>query len=237
MTITVQTMPLDSNGHRLSHGTTINVHARDADGTVVWHTGISEACTVCDTAPRLVAADGRVRAQDPCAYPDGFTTTITLDVPSGRIAVADDLRDAFPRDRRDVADYNTLLGQAQATLAMADLGCAYGAIDDTCPGLYRTGQDRYVIATPAYDASDNPTLPDTDRLATIVTDLWAYSVADADLWMARGGRIDRIGRSVTLVDIPPGRYEFTLHTGERAFPWDTVDEATLVYADIKRVTR
>jgi hypothetical protein len=192
-------------------------------------------CSYCGQyfAPRI--ADDAVYVDEPCQHTDGITTVITLKVPSGKIVVTDDLRPVYSVERNDLASYNSALGQAQFIEAMAAIGCAYGPVGNTCPGLYRTGDDSYIIANPEYDYEDDekPSLPESDCLASICTDLWAYSIADYEDWKARGGDSDDLGWSDSIVEIPPGTYQFTHHSGERDFDRDA--PGTIVFAHIKKI--
>ncbi|GGY05235.1 hypothetical protein GCM10010358_68290 [Streptomyces minutiscleroticus] len=193
------------------------------------------SCDVCDMAPRWQITEHAVHVQDPCPYPDGITTTITLNVPSGRILVTDDLRPVYRWERKGRADYSTALGQAQVVRAMAAIGCAFGPVGNTCPGLYRTGEDSFVIARPRYSEDENgdPDLPEDTCLANICTALWAYSIADVEHWKARGGDPGSLGWTDTIVDITPGTYQFTHHSGERGFDSDTAD--AVIFAHIQRI--
>lgn len=192
-------------------------------------------CGMCGERPEYYADDKTVTVRTPCPYPDGVTTVIRLEVPSGKLVVTDDLRPAYDwRDSDLTASYNSVLGQHQAVLAMAAQGCAYGPVGNTCPGLYRTGEDTYVIAIPDYDEkADAEILPESwTELAGIITDLWAYSIADYEDWQAKGG--DNTGGWYRVVNVPPGTYEFTHHTGERGFDRDA--PGTVVFADIRKVS-
>jgi hypothetical protein len=164
----------------------------------------------------------------------GITTVVTLRVPSGQVIVTDDLRPVYDWDGDSVADYNTALGQHQAIEAMAAQGCAYGPVGNSCPGLYRTGPDRYVIASPGWDGDgDEEIIPEGwERLASVITDLWAYSVADYGDWVARGGDPAGLDWADTVVDVTPGTYRFTHHTGEASFDRDA--PGTVIFADIER---
>lgn len=154
-------------------------------------TGTYSACATCDVRPAYVLRDGEVHAQEPCAYPMGITTEVTLNVPSGKLVVSDDLRDVYDTDFLAGADYNTALGQTQVIMAMAALGCAlgcaFGPVGNSCPGLYRDKEGGYLIASAYRDEDDNPSLSEEDRLASIHTDLWAYMLAEFEDWTAMGG--------------------------------------------------
>ncbi|MEV7123916.1 hypothetical protein [Kitasatospora griseola] len=233
----ITTLPLDSNGHVIASNDDNTVTVYEPDEFVRLPrliAGIYSRCAQCGEQPEVEVEGDAVRAQSPCALPDGITTAITLEVPSGKLVVEDDLRHVYRCGDGDFADYNSVLGQAQVIEAMAAIGCAYGPVGNSCPGLYRTGEDTYVIASPRYDEDDNPSLPEKDRLAGIVTDLWAYSIADLEDFKRRGGDVDALGWTATVVDVPPGTYRFTHHTGEVGF--DHYADDTVVFAHIERVT-
>lgn len=166
---------------------------------------------------------------------NGITTVITLAVPSGKLVVADDLRPVYDWLHDEVDDYNSPRGQAQATEAMARRGCAYGWVGNSCPGLYQTGKGTYVIASPSYsfDLGDEVLPANWKLLASIITDLWAYSIADLADFELKSGNLKSLSWSVTSVDVNPGTYEFTHHTGEKNFNHDA---DTVIFADIRRVT-
>lgn len=192
-------------------------------------------CALCGKRPDVVIAPDAVTCTEPCEYPDGLTSVIRLEVPSGKLIVSDSLRRVYDWTEADgVGDYNALIGQAQATQAMAAKGCAYGAVGNSCPGLWLTGGDNYVIASLPYDHdTDEEIVPDGwQQVAFIITDLWAYSIADYDDFTAKGGKTEEIRGHWTIVNVTPGTYEFTCHTSERTFDRDA---DMVVYADIKRV--
>ena len=109
--------------------------------------------------------------------------------------------------------------------------CAYGPVGNSCPSLYQTGENTYAIVSPAWDEdTDEPVFDGTHR-AGITTDLWAYSIADHDDYLAKGGVLGQYGPEV--VEVPNGIYTFSHHTHEKAFnggDW----QATQVYATIAR---
>lgn len=231
--MTIKRMPLKANGHILSRTGEVTVISSALDGADPTVLDAFRYCEVCDRPPAYRFTEDAVHVEEPCPYPDGITTTITLSVPSGKVLVTDDLRPVFTWNEDDCASYGTTLGHAQATRAMAAAGCAYGPVGNSCPGLYRTGPDTYVIASPRPDDEGNPSLPESDRLATICTDVWAYSCADFEHWKAQGGDPSALGWSDTVVDVPPGEYRFVHHTGERAFDRDSAD--TVVFAHVERI--
>ncbi|WP_328973633.1 hypothetical protein [Streptomyces sp. NBC_00239] len=230
--------PLNLNGHALlpKHPDVMIFVEPDEDPFV---TGLHRRCATCDESPRFVLRDGTVHVQEPCAYPMGITTEITLNVPSGKLIVTDDLRDVYDVDFDAGASYNSALGQAQVVEAMAAIGCAFAPVGDSSPNLYRDGANNYVIASPLYDDNDVPHLPEAlaeaECLAEISTELWAYSIADFEDWKAKGGTPgSKLLGEYTVADVAPGTYKFTLHVGERGF--DKFDfDTTRVFTHIERV--
>ncbi|MGW1007446.1 hypothetical protein ACWDBD_44240 [Streptomyces sp. NPDC001118] len=227
--------PLNTNGHdlmpRRADAVQVLTGTRSGEPIVI---GARFSCASCDQTPTYVLREGAVHVQDPCPYPMGITTEITLDVPSGKLIVTDDLRDVYDVDFDAGANYGSALGKKQVIEAMAALGCAFGNVNNTCPGLYRQGANSYVIAAPVRDDNDVPSLPDEACLAEISTELWAYSIADFDDWKAKGGHPgNRLLGKYTVVDVTPGTYKFTYHGAERGFDHHAAD--TVVFAHIERV--
>jgi len=235
-----QTLPLDQRGHLFGKNVdTVKVILFEDHDLILGNAGFSYRCAWCDAWQDFKVIDGVVCQPEPCPYPDGITTTVALAVPSGKLVVFDDLRDTYqlPPRVEEFASYNSVLGQHQVIEAMAAVGCAYGPVGNTCPGLYRTGEGTYAIASPDCDEDkgDN-VLPDGwTYLAGIITDLWAYSIADHADFTAKGGTANT-GRSHApeVVNVPPGTYRFTHHTGESGF--DSYADGAVIYADIERVT-
>ncbi|ATM24504.1 hypothetical protein SMD44_p10005 (plasmid) [Streptomyces alboflavus] len=227
-------LPLEANGHILSFLGKLEVEVYSIAGAPKV-LGVANRCGFCDERPVYRVTDKTIKVESPCPYPDGLTTEITLKVPSGKVIVTDDLRSVYSCDDSGFASYNSALGQAQVVHAMAAVGCAYGPVGNSCPGLYRTGPDTYIIARPGYDEDDtpDPAFSRYDFLAGITTDLWAYSIADFEHWKSRGGDPDKLGWDVSVVDITPGTYRFTHHSGEHDFNPDV--PGTVTFAHVERI--
>lgn len=231
----VKSLPLHPNGHLglARAGEPVTVLRSRGEEHVL---GLRYGCAVCDEAPELRVTAAAVEVLNACPYPEGITTEIVLAVPSGRIIVTDNLRHVYDWDDEAIGDYNTAIGQARAIRAMADAGCAYGPVGNSCPGFYRTGPDSYIIARGGYDEdSGDRTSPATGakQLASICTDLWAYSLADLAHFTSLGGSITELGGNADIVDVTPGAYRFTHHTGEATFDHDTAQP--LIFAHVERI--
>ncbi len=244
-------VPFEQNGHRfwddmvdVSFYKQVNQNLdRDTTGSPEYPIkaalSLYSGCSYCgaDAQVEFYENPERVVAlNEPCILPDGITTMIDLAVPSGMIVVDDSLRPVFDSAEsmnRMPHSYNTALGQAEVIEDMARQGCAFGPVWNTSPGLYFTRDGNWVIANPGYDweTGEETEVPGF-KLAQITTDLWAYSIADRDDFLTRGGELGPYGPIV--VDIGPGVYRFTHHTGERSFDRDAL--GAIVYADIEKVS-
>lgn len=175
-------------------------------------------CEHCDQQPALELDDQArvVRALTPCPHPDGVSVTFRVRFTSGKVVVADDLRDAYGPHEPEHS-YNSALGQAEVALAAAAAGLASGYVGNTCPDLVELTDGTYAIVV--HDPDVDPLRDDTGKpavarvLTCIVTDVWSYAMADLDDYLARGGQL--AGHQRAVVDLPPGTYEFTNHTGVR----------------------
>ncbi len=150
------------------------------------------ACPVCGDYLGLETDAKTIRFTSSCPYPKGIEFKIELNVPSGKMVVENDLRHLFPinGDFNINVEKNCML----ASQAYAEVGMAHAFVGNTCPGLFKINNKYYTIAQ-------------TDKsrcLAGIVTDLWWYSIVDADEYTRRGGNIE----DVHVVKVPPGVYEF-----------------------------
>ncbi|MFF2228666.1 hypothetical protein ACFVV7_35700 [Streptomyces globisporus] len=191
---------------------------------------IDLGCRSCAKQPARRVAEGAVHVLDPCPYPDGIRTEITVSVPSGKLIVADDLRPAYDFDGA-AARYNTDLGKAQMIHGMASIGCAFGPAPTGGLGLYRTEPDRYLIASPGPADGNGPTMPGAELLAPIDTVVWSYAIADYEHWINRGGTPDGLD-SYAIVDVPAGRYTFTHLSLARSFDHEAPGD--VIYAHIQR---
>jgi hypothetical protein len=186
-------------------------------------------CTTCSQRMRL-AFDGRgfVWTGKPCEFADGVVTEWELNVPSGKIVVANDLRTWFPSD--EDYDVNGMLGCHLTTLGYAKVGMAHGFVGNTCPDVYRDGDDKFVIGSYHEELWNRETKEDYpnpepcpwgESVANVCTDLWWYSIVDHDelvrRWEHYTPEDDREkymeGWTVHVVDVRPGVYKFRQEQG------------------------
>lgn len=138
-------------------------------------------CPKCgeDTSEIGIETDGKtLRFSGPrCPYENGFPVTEwELNVPSGKLVVANDLRALFPLPEGDgeIESVNTTLGCNQTTQAYAAIGMSHASVGNSCPSIYKIPPKAgggYAVATGGVGRG-------AKRLAGICTDLWWYSMCD-----------------------------------------------------------
>jgi len=137
---------------------------------------------------------------------------IAIDIPSGQIAFADDLRFAYPisDDKGSPQNADGPLWQKIITEGYGEVGLFHGYVGNSCPSIHHHN-DILVIGNPSHDSETWETKDDLPgkHVGGVITDLWWYSIADFDNLAARlyemGGNIDDI-RPDGIVKVKPGRY-------------------------------
>lgn len=174
-------------------------------------------CFVCGKKVALSTDGSTIFAAAPCPYPDGIPLEFELNVPSGVMVVANGLPRFGILGNYNV---NTTIGCVKTTKAMETIGCAYAYVGNTCPGMYRVGDNRFIIASGGTGEGDDdePIDPPGEHVGGIITDLWWYSIVDLDEFKRRGLKEDR--RNYDFVATKPGVYKFTHFVHLKSFEWD-----------------
>lgn len=188
--------------------------------------GFYDGCSYCGSRNFLLETDGATirLSGGECSLPNGFEPNEwELNVPSGKIVVSNDLRQWFPLPEGDgdIPSINTTRGCRAMAQAYAAIGMSHGFVGNTCPGVYKLGGDSFKIASEPYedywDEEKKEYLPRKDlspfvgeRVASVCTDLWWYSLCDNDEFERRrakfGGKLDSNWDSI--IDVKPGVYRF-----------------------------
>ncbi len=199
-------------------------------------------CTCCGEGAFAFETNGKVVriVGAPCKFPDGLLPNEwELNVPSGKLVVANDLRKLFPLAEDADFDVNTNLGCRQTASAYAAIGLSHAFVGNTCPGVFRCKNGTYKIASePSEDRWDNEKKEyvlldpkpefDGERVAGICTDLWWYSICDHDEFTRRCKRFKPRKRDfgIKIVDVEPGVYRFRHNdwkeddaSGETIYTW------------------
>jgi len=167
-----------------------------------------------------------LRARSECKFKNGLQPTVfDLNIPSGRLIVANDLRDLF----RIAGDYNvnTTLGLVQTTEKYAEAGLAHGFVGNTCPGVYKlSGKNTHFVLGPG-------PYPGCRRVAGVCTDLWWYSICDGDeldrrLKERKYKNLKKVYQehNIDVVKCKPGVYRFS----QEYHTLDDRDRKQAVYA-------
>lgn len=181
------------------------------------------ACPFCGESIKF-GYDGKrlLILNKPCPHPNGLVTEWELNVPSGKLVVANNLRQWFPCSEE--YDINKLIGCHLTTLSAAKVGMSYGFVGNTCPSVYREG-DKFVIGSysdevwneETEDYDPNPeACPWGERVAGVCTDLWWYSIVDYDELQRRIAHYTpdtKPDRQLDVVDVRPGVYHFRQEAG------------------------
>jgi hypothetical protein len=148
-----------------------------------------------------------------CSLPNGFPLNEwELNVPSGKMVVANDLREWFPLPVEE-SDCGTVIGSRAISNAYAAVGLAHASVGNSCPGVYRVADGRYKVACePADDYVPLAGAPpfEGERVAIICTDLWWYSLCDFDEIERRIEKFGGVGSRgrYEVIDVKPGVYRF-----------------------------
>ena len=156
---------------------------------------------------------------EPCKFANGMPLTEwELNVPSGKLVVANDLRRIFPLED-DRFNVNELIGCRQTALAYAENGMAHAFVGNTCPGVYKCGDGLFKIANEPYEDADPRPPFEGERVAGICTDLWWYSICDHNEFKKRLKHFKRKASefNVGIVNVKPGVYRFRHNEEARAY--------------------
>lgn len=199
---------------------------------IVYH---SAECPYCGEDDLGVETNGKVlRIVGACSKPEGLPPNeFELNVPSGKLVVANDLRELFPV----MGDHNinALRGLRATAQDYAAAGMAHAFVGSSCPALYALPGDQLKVAKASPDEywdgkqyvkyKRKPKFKGEQlagtRLAGICTDLWWYSICDYDEFVRRCTHFADCIESAEdpvvaalenwgckVVDVRPGVYRF-----------------------------
>jgi hypothetical protein len=156
----------------------------------------------CEDCGQKVVADVRDGCFVPrfaCSEAGGMKSyDVLLNVPSGKIVFANDLRSLVVIDRANV---NTQFGKKMQTKAAASAGMVMVFTGDTSPSVVRDLDGLKVGIG----------LPKKKRLGTISTRLWWYTAMDHDHFLSRceAEGVSSEEYEYFVIDVEPGVYAFS----------------------------
>lgn len=178
----------------------------------------------------------RIRSEAPCPYAGGFPpTTWELNVPSGRLAMAEDLTGFFvyPKSPELYWSPGGPAAMQQTTLGYARVGLSYAYMNNSDPAIYRTGEEKYRIVSYGMH-TDNP-IPNEVKINEVPNFAGWYSICDYDLLRQLAPKKHKH----TTFKVKPGVYRFThnleeslQHAGDFArFEWIREPDPVVPYSD------
>lgn len=171
------------------------------------------SCIECGL-PLTIQTNGEIiRMKEGCLYPEGYPEWFTeIDVPSGRLFVAEDLMDFFPEAKKVTqylkVDVNPEVHRFAQEFAYEGALCGY--IGNSTPGIYRRLDERNTLII-GLGVDDEP-IRGTEYLGNISTNLWWYFAADLVTLRKNGMRFTREpDKSGCICKVSPGRYRATYY--------------------------
>lgn len=166
---------------------------------------------------------------------------VAIDIPSGRIAFADNLRFAYPISEHKGSPQNVdgPLWQKTITEGYGEAGLFHGYVGNSCPSIHRHNSV-LIIGNPSYDNYETRDDLPGKHVGGVCTDLWWYSIADYDDLVAHmhevGDSIDDI-RLDGVVKVKPGRYILRHYYPYFSKPRIKHNNGVEIYATIHRSSR
>ncbi|HVI41837.1 MAG TPA: hypothetical protein VM577_14390 [Anaerovoracaceae bacterium] len=156
-------------------------------------------CPHCGVRVKFLFDGETLKSDSVCKYPGGLKeVVIELNVPSGKMVFANDLRHWF----RTQGDFNVNndVGIMLTTQAYEKVGMAHGFVSNTCPSVYKVNKQTLSISgAPSEEYWDEKKKdylsrskadikkdkPKGKRVGGICTDLWWYCIVDYEDFKTR----------------------------------------------------
>lgn len=169
------------------------------------------------------------------------TTVVEIDVPSGRLIAADDLRSVKHFDIDPPLSINYGYGLDVWAKKLAEVNVAYAFVGNTSPSVTRRSDGLIQVVTPDWDEeTDDARLNDDESvIAKICTDLWATMLTDYQGWLDHGGpevAAANAGYSLdkhTVFEVAPGKYRWTVFSHSDRFDTDHLE--LVLYAQLELI--
>lgn len=163
-------------------------------------------------------------------------TVIELDVPSGKLVIADSLYPIFVPAA--IGDYNYGRGQHDTALGYAEeCKVASAAVGNSCPSLVQKEDGSYLLVSFNDDDEDEENEKsnyedDEKCVATVITDSWSVELTDYQNWRDNGGEKIKVGshHGNTVIKVTKGKYRWTVKShadGWSHYDFNRAEFATL----------
>ncbi len=163
-------------------------------------------CAHCGERVSLVSEDGISFEieEDPCAHAGGVDFEWELNVPSGYMAVANNLRGLYPFDEPSKWTKDGSIGQLKTALFYASQGLSTCYSGDGSLDLVKLEEGNLQLWS-TFDENQLPGVP----VAQIGLDLWAFSIADYEDVERRINLLSWSSvEEIVRVEVRPGVYRF-----------------------------
>lgn len=142
---------------------------------------VHERCSICNESVAYVLDGDVLTAQSECPYPNGYPAfTVSLEVPSGKIIIDNDLRSLTALDYRNY-DVNAMSEKSRLTKNYAvQEAMVHIFVGNSCPSIYRKPDGSLTIENPPVDDDCEWLEVDGEKLGQVITDLWWFSAMDFD---------------------------------------------------------
>ncbi len=191
------------------------------DDPLVIKNFIHNTCPVCGEDLTFTFDGREFKSKTKCPFPNGMGEySIDLPVPSGKLVVANDLRNLFKSEYEEIElypwskgwgfDIMTLMGCRRTFETYGKLGMAHGFISNTCPGMYRVDKNTLTLSMVKYDEESGNVIESEvpgEKVGGVCTDLWWYSIMDYDKYVEKSG--EELDRHCDIIDVKPGMYKIT----------------------------
>lgn len=170
-----------------------------------------------------------------CEISDDVLLEVILEVPSGKIVVANSLKHEFTLSDEFTKDYsnnslNHKLGRVNYNLEYAKQDVLYVSALGS-PSLYLSPDGEMVFAFLDEDDYDSG---EWKELADLSGSLWAYMAVDYQKFIDAGHDIENEHDEKHVIEVTPGTYKITSYTETKDFKWDSCD--TVIYGKIEKVS-
>lgn len=166
-----------------------------------------------------------------------------IDVPSGKLIVADNLGRVGYFNIEPPMSINTAAGtDAWAQLMATRANAAYAFVGNSCPSVIRTADGALEVMCLGWDEeSDSPLQLNEgeEKVGWICTDLWAAMATDYRNWLDHGGPDIAVANKpysldvFTVIDVTPGRYRWIAYSHVDSFDMDAAGR--IAYARLERI--
>jgi hypothetical protein len=180
-------------------------------------------CGYCSIESIQWMFDGKtLTAQgEPCPHPDGLPLfSVEIDCPSGKLLFGNDFRQQYDPDLPHPDDGGLKsegdFGTWQVFQNYGAVGLGHGYVGNSCPAVWQHSDEKVGIwnigmeipeGEEDYDEGPEITPKEGKPIGSICTDLWWYSIADLNDFIAHGGATDM--RNDCIAKVKPGRYRIT----------------------------